>query len=245
MTGRPTPASRRRLARTASSVALSAAALLLLAACASAPPTPDWQLSAHSALDQSVAAYLRGDSRAAQQDFDRARAEIARTGQVDLLARAELLRCAARVASLVFTPCEGFERLRPDTAAPEQAYAHYLGGTLLPDQVGLLPPAQRVVAALVGASANQAGGADGANTAAALQQIANPVSRLVAAGVLMQAGRASPAVIALAVDTASAQGWRRPLLAWLGVQVQRAELAGDHDSVERLRRRMGWIQSPA
>jgi hypothetical protein len=87
--------------------------------------------------------------------------------------------------------------------------------------------------------------ADAGAAAAALQQIADPASRLVAAGVLLQAGRASPPVFMLAVDTASAMGWRRPLLAWLGVQLQRAEAAGDADAVDRLRRRIGWIQSPA
>ena len=216
-------------------------AVLLLAGCASGPPVPDWQLAARSALDQSVAAYLRGDSRVAQQDFDRARGEIARTGRADLLARAELLRCAARVASLDFAPCEGLAPLRPDMAAPEQAYARYLSGTLAPDAAGLLPAAQRAVAALITTSATEAARGD---AAAALRQIADPVSRLVAAGVLMQAGRASPTVIALAVDTAADQGWRRPLLAWLGVQLQRAEQAADSDSAERLRRRIGRIQSP-
>lgn len=217
----------------------AAAAALLLAGCASGPPVPDWQLTARSALEQSVAAYLRGDSRVAQQDFDRARGEIARTGRADLLARAELLRCAARVASLVFDPCEGLAPLRPDMAAPEQAYACYLSGTLAPDQAGLLPPAQRAVAALI-----TTGTTRGDDAAAALRQIADPVSRLVGAGALMQAGRASPAVIALAVDTAADQGWRRPLLAWLGVQLRRAEQAGDSDSAERLRRRVSRIQSP-
>lgn len=215
--------------------AVAAAALLLLAACSSAPPPPDWQLNAHAALDQAVAAYLRGDSRVARQEFDRARGEIARTGRADLLARAELTACAARVASLEFGPCDGFERLRPDAPAPEQAYADYLAGRLAPGQVALLPPGQRGVAAA----------ADADSAAAALAQVADPVSRLVGAGVLLQTGRANPAVIAQAVDTASAQGWRRPLLAWLGVQVQRAEQAGDADAVQRLRRRIALIAAPA
>ena len=213
--------------------ALTLAVVLMLAACASGPPPPDWQLNARSALDHAVSAYLRGDSRVAQVEFDRARAEVARTGRADLLARAELLRCAARVASLEFGPCEGFEPLRPDTAAPEQAYADYLTGRLPPAQADQLPPAQRAVAM-----------ATDDNAAAGLQAIADPVARLVAAGVLLQGGRASPAVITQAVDTASAQGWRRPLLAWLGVQLQRAEQAGDAAAAERLRRRIGWIQSP-
>jgi len=67
----------------------------------------------------------------------------------------------------------------------------------------------------------------------------------VAAGVMFRAGRASPAVLQQAVDTASSQGWRRPLLAWLGVQLQLAEKGGDLASAERLRRRIALTQNPA
>jgi hypothetical protein len=49
-------------------------------------------------------------------------------------------------------------------------------------------------------------------------------------------------VLQLAVDTASAQGWRRPLLAWLGAQARRAELAGASEEAERLRRRMALVR---
>jgi hypothetical protein len=60
--------------------------------------------------------------------------------------------------------------------------------------------------------------------------------------VLFRAGRASPAVVRQAVDTASAQGWRRPLLAWLGVQAQLAEKGGDAEEAARLRRRIALTQ---
>jgi hypothetical protein len=43
--------------------------------------------------------------------------------------------------------------------------------------------------------------------------------------------------VQLAVDTASQQGWRRPLLAWLGVQIGLAERAGQEQEAQRLRRR--------
>ena len=71
-----------------------------------------------------------------------------------------------------------------------------------------------------------------------LKGVADPLTRLVAAGVLMQTNRADPNTIAAAIDTASAQGWRRPLLAWLGVQAQRAEAAGDAVEVARIWRRI-------
>lgn len=207
--------------------------VLLLSACASGPPAPEWQLNARSAVDRAVAEYLAGDARAAAAELDRARTEVGRTGRIDLVARVELMHCAARVASLVFEPCAGFETLRADAGPAERAYADYLAARLQPEAIGLLPPAQRGVAAK---------GSGEAAAAAALEGIADPLSRLVGAGVLLQAGRATPAVVALAVETASAQGWRRPLLAWLEVQRQRAEKAGDTAAADRLARRIGIVE---
>lgn len=209
-----------------------AVAALALAGCASGPLPPDWQTSAKSALERSTAAHLKGDSRIAAIEFERARGEVARTGRADLVARVELVRCAARVASLEFEPCEGFERLRPDAAAAERAYADYLAARAQPQDAALLPAPHRAVAASLGA-----GGTD-----AALRAIEDPLARLVAAGVVFRANRATPATIEIAIDTASAQGWRRPLLAWLNVQLARAEKAGDRAEAERLRRRIGLVQ---
>lgn len=213
---------------------------LALAACSSQPPTPDWQMNAQGAAQKAMAAYLSGNARVEQLEWDHARAEVARTGRPDLLARLELMRCAAQVASLVVAPCERFEVLRVDAADAEKAYADYLAGQLQPVQAALLPSAQRNVAVAAQGAAP-----------AALASIEDPLSRLVAAGVLFQTGRASPLVITTAIDTASAQGWRRPLVAWLTLQVQRAEAAGDSAAASALRRRIAIVeqgmarQSPA
>ncbi len=102
-----------------------ASLLVLLAACGSAPPAPQWQSNAKAALDRAVAAYLGGDTRVANAEFDLARRELARTGRADLVAMAELTRCAVRVASLDVAPCEGFEKLRSDATPAERAYADY------------------------------------------------------------------------------------------------------------------------
>jgi hypothetical protein len=203
----------------------------LLAACGNNPPVPDWQMNARSGLDSFTNAYLGGNTRVEAVEFARAREALASTGRPELVARAELLRCAARVASLANLapePCSGFEALRTDAAPPERAYADYLAGKLQAADAPLLPEAHRSVAA-------SAGNVD------SVEGLSDPLSRLVAAGVLLQAGRASPAVLQQAIDTASAQGWRRPLLAWLGVQAQRAESAGAADEAARIRRRMALV----
>jgi hypothetical protein len=178
---------------------------VFIAGCGASPPVPDWKLNASQALQAFQAGYLKGDTAASERDFARARSELARTGRADLVARAELVRCAVRVASLEFDDCPGFQALREGAAPAETAYAQYLAG------------------------------------AGSHEVTDDPLSRLVAAGVKLRNGGIDPAGISGAVDIASAQGWRRPLLAWLGVQAKRAEDAGDRETADRLRRRMALI----
>jgi hypothetical protein len=191
------------------------ALIVVLSACSSGPPIPDWQLSAKAASERAVVAYLTGNARIDAAELARARAEVARTGRADLLARVELTHCAAQVASLVFEPCSAFEPLRADATEVERAYADRLAGR--------------------SATAEPT----------ALQGIDDPLARLVAAGVLFQTNRADPRVIQTAIDTASAQGWRRPLLAWLNVQLKRAEAAGANDDAQQLRRRIAIVERGA
>ena len=187
---------------------MRASALLagaLLAACASSPPPPDWQLSARGALTQYQRYYLAGETQLAEREFASGKAEIARTGRLDLLARAELLRCAVRIASLEFDDCAGFEALRADAGAEEIAYAEYLSGRA---------------------------------TRAPTEE---PLSRLVATGLRLRNATVTPQEIGAAIDVASSQGWRRPLLAWLAVQAKRAEASGDQAALAHIRRRIEFV----
>lgn len=209
--------------------------LALAAGCASGPPVPAWQGEARAAAEAAAEAHLRGDKRAETTAAQRAREALARTGRTDLVARAELMRCAARVASLGFGPCEGFEALRADAGAAEAAYADHLAGrALAPERIALLPEAQRGVAAAL---------AGGRITLDAVAAIDDAQSRLIAIALLFQAGLADPALIARAADTASAQGWRRPLLAWLKVQQRLATQAGAAEEAQRLARRIALVES--
>jgi len=194
---------------------------MILAGCAgNKPQPPDWQPNAKSALDGFTDAWLHGDSAAADAEFARARRETASTGRFDNVAQVELVRCAAQVAALVYD-CPGYAALAGDATPAQQAYAAYLEGQWQGLNAGLLPEQHRAVV-----------------STGSLAGVQDPLARLVAAGALMKAGRITPAGIAGAVDTASNQGWRRPLLAWLGVQEQRAQAAGDAAAVQQIRRRI-------
>jgi hypothetical protein len=201
----------------------AACAAALLCACASKAPAPGWQPDAKSSLDGFLDAWLHGDTLAADAEFARARRATAATGRFDLVAQAELVRCAARVAALDYD-CPGYAALAGDATPAQRAYAAYLDGRWQGLDAHLLPEQHRAVVAN-----------------ASLAGVADPLARLAAAGALLKAGRIRPADISAAVDTASEQGWRRPLLAWLGVQEQRAQAAGDVAAAEQIRRRRALV----
>ena len=228
-----------RRARRGAALAGAFAALLLVG-CRSGPPVPQWRLDASASLEQYREAHLRGETRVATQAFERARGELASTGRAELVARAELTRCALQVASLDFDDCPGFAPLARDADAESRAYAAYIGGRWADVDAALLPAPHRAVFA--GASGRaRVPDRDAPAAAGVLEGIEDPVARIVAAGALFRGGRILPAEISAAVETASANGWRRPLLAWLGVQEKRAQAAGDVDAAAVIRRRIELV----
>jgi hypothetical protein len=205
-------------------LAILLALATVLAACGNKPRQPDWLLNADSAQERYERAYLSGKDRVADAEWRRLREELASTGNPSLVARGELTRCAVQAASLEPNACPGFAPLRVDASDAERAYADFLAGTLAPENAKLLPEQYR--------------GVPGATGGAALKDIKDPLSRVIAAGALFRAGRADAAVLQAAADTASEQGWRRAVLAWLAAQVVQAEKAGATEEAQRLRRRM-------
>lgn len=214
--------------RLAASVSL---ALSLLAGCASAPP-PDWQLASASALQQGVDAYLSGLDKVASAEFARGQREVRRTAEPDSVARAYLIECAAYVAAARAMDCADVPGLS-DAHPPTQAYARYLMGEATEQDRALLPQAQQGVS-----------GADAQAGAAALKGVGESWARLVAAGVLWRRSQLSLESVAMAVDTAAAQGWSRAVASWLTVQKDMLVQTGDQDSAQRVQRRLDLMLRP-
>lgn len=202
--------------------------LLLLAACGSNPPPPDWKENTQSALENFEKYYLQGRTALADLSFARARAEAARTGQAAWVARVELARCATRAAALEFDDCPAYARLQAGATPEEKSYAAFLAGDWQAVDAKALPAQY--------APMLKSGATD-------LPKTADPLSRLIAAGVLFRSSRITPADITVAIDTASEQGWRRPLLAWLGIELKRAEAAGDQTAVSAIKQRIELVES--
>jgi hypothetical protein len=203
---------------------LALLAALLLAACAGSS-SPGWLLETDAALNAYQAAYLNGNERVAARELALARREVGRTGDAVLMARVELAACAAQTASLAGNGCPAFAPLAVDVGPNERAYTAYLAADNPSSEQ--LPTVHRQVWSSARTSD--------------LAEIKDPLSRLVAAGVLWRAGRLPDDAYALAIDTAAEQGWRRALLAWLIADRDRLQALGDTEGATARQRRIDRI----
>ncbi|WP_286999842.1 MULTISPECIES: hypothetical protein [Comamonas] len=206
---------------------------VLGAACSSRPPAPDWALEAQSASERAVKAYLQGDTRVAEAEWRQAFAQVSATGQPSQMARLALLQCATQVAALEFTDCPQYQRYAAGAQPAEQAYARYLQVQHTAQDVALLPKAQQAMARQV--LAGQAGqSAPAAETA---------LSQLTAAGVAVRAGHLELAGVQQAVQLASAQGWRRSVMAWLLLEQRLHQAAGNAAGVQAVELRLQVLRN--
>ncbi len=210
---------------------LIVAVVLFLGACAGGPMAPEWQLQSHASLERFTQQYLEGDTQLAERSFAQVKAAVASTGRPDLAARAELVRCALGTAALDVDACVAYESVRADATAEDRVYGDFVIGRGREQDAPRLPGQYRGVAMAH----------DEVTRNKAMQKIEDPVSRLVAAGALFRLARLSPDGLAAAIDTASAQGYRRPLLAYLNVQAKRAESAGDTAALQSIRKRIDLV----
>lgn len=183
----------------------------LLGACGGGQTAPDWQFDAQTAAERYTRHYLAGDVKLAATSFAQARAAVAATGDVAAVAHIELVRCGLHTAALDFSLCSGYAKLAAIRTTPaDSAYARFISGDWQGIETGLLPAQY---AALVGAASQPQAAIN--RTIAAID---DPVSRLIASGIMIKRGQFDAATLQAAVDTASMQGWRRPLLTYLGLQ---------------------------
>jgi hypothetical protein len=182
---------------------------LFLFACSS-QPVPDWTVASFRNLERFKALYLTGDDQIAEAHFQKAVQEIKKSGDISLLHRAYLTKYALHVA--VLEPFGGDECRQIETVQPiaeDTNYCAFLAG-VSPSQINatLLPGQYQDIVTTV-----KKGGSG--ELTHAVTKIKDPLSRLIAIGWLIKQERFGEDLLLIASDTASRQGWKKALLAYL------------------------------
>jgi hypothetical protein len=187
---------------------LLATSLILLAGCGS-KTIPDWTNAAFNQLESYKQSYLSGQLRVAEIHFNKATEEIRKSGNLDLLAKAYLTKCAVQTVAIEKIDDSAYLQIETLSPSPtNKTYHRFLRGdfdqvspNLLPEQYRSFFDTLRVVK--TGDATDE------------LLKMEDPLSRLIAASLAVQHNRCDERCFQVAIDSASKNGWKKPLLVYL------------------------------
>lgn len=185
------------------------AVLLLLAGCGTTKPAADWLSAGYKQLDHYKKNYLSGQDKIAGIQLKDALKEIKKSGDLEILARSYLIRMALQTAAL--QDLASAEYLKLEAVHPSPANGNFyafLQGNIAQVDDKLLPEQYRSFIATL----RQPGEGERLR---AVEQLEDPLSRLIAVGIMVRLGQDNEALLQRAIATASVEGWKKALLAYL------------------------------
>ena len=209
---------------------------LLLAGCGS-KPAPVWIAAGHQQLETFKQDFLTGRTPLVTElHFKKAVEEIKKGGDLDLLGKAWLTRVALQVAVLGEMEDGDYRRVEAAQSIPaNRNFYLFLSGDAAAVEGSLLPEQYRPF--LTAFKSRDVGGAE--KTIAAIN---DPLSRLIAAGLAVRHRLINEAILRTAVETASQNGWKRALIAWLERLQAFYEAAGETAKASPVRQRIDLIK---
>jgi len=208
--------------------------LCCLVACG-ARPAPDWTQAGFNRLESFKKYNLEGNLALADINFKKAVEEIKKSGDLDILARAYLVRMALQVA--VLEKVEDREFLEIETLEPHPVNANFhafLTGRFASVQQGLLPEQYRGVSKRLRAGQT-------AGLSREVAGIEDSVSRLIASGVCVMQNRYDEDLLTNAAEAASHNGWKKALLAYWEKLRSHYEARGQTDKALAIAKRIQII----
>ena len=183
---------------------------LFILSCSVAKPIPDWLSVSVSSIESYKKYYLSGRTEVAERQFTRALHEAKKTGNPEILARLYLIKMAVTSATLEELETKEYERLNALAPSPiNETYFAFLSGNLTAADERFLPDQYRSFFKAVKERK------DPISLREEIEKIDEPLSALIAVSVLTRLHLEDEAILKRAIEISSAQGWERPLLAYL------------------------------
>lgn len=207
---------------------------LCLGGCAS-KAIPQWQTASFNHMETFKQYYLAGDEKNAERYFSKAIAEIKTSGRMDILAKGYLTKYAVQAATL--DVISGTEFLEINNVCPDRInmnFYTFLTGNFDTVDNEILPPRYKHFILTF-----QDGTLDDLNHD--ITQIKDPLSRLVTVGLTIKHRRYNEATLKIALNTASVEGWKRALVAYLKQIQSLYENTGHTEKAERIKKQLNIL----
>lgn len=181
---------------------------LLLAGCSS-KHIPDWIHAGHNQMEDFKKDYLEGNDKPATLHFIKATEEIKKSGDPDVLARAYLTKYALQTAVLESIDDSVYLKIAAVQSAPENSnFFNFLKGNFDQVESRFLPEQYRRLMETLRKGNKE-------DLVAESAKIDDPLSRLIALGVIVQYREYDEKMLQNAVAAASQNGWKKAVLVYL------------------------------
>jgi hypothetical protein len=183
---------------------------LLFLGCAS-KPLPDWLNTSYNQLENYKKSYLSGSEKIAALQFKCTINEIRKSGDLEILSRAYLIRMALQATAFENMNEEEYvkiDALQP--SLPNRSFHAFLKGDISHTDVNLLPGQYRGLCKALQQKGN------GVELLREIDNMEDPLSQLIALGIIVRLQQDNEYVLKKAIVVASAQGWEKPLIVYLG-----------------------------
>ena len=206
--------------------------LLITSACSSPQPQNRWQHDAVSMCSNYQTHFLQDKTTRAELDLRHAKELASRSAELHTLIDIELTSCAMHITVLNQGQCREAEKLlRLDPNPSQEAYLRLLTSEISQDKIPLLPRQYRSFAqALIDVDTLQIN--------KELSTLTPLTSRLIASALAQKSINGTN--IQELIDKLSYHGYKKPLLVWLNLQMQREE---DTHTKMRLKEKIGVLTS--
>lgn len=183
--------------------------ILFLFGCGGAKQIPEWMNVSFSQLENYKKNYLIGNDRIAELQFNKAVDEIKKSGNLEILGRTYLTKYGVHVAVLETFDDKDYLRIDAlQTVGQNRTFYHFLKGSFDKIDETLLPKHYEGVLKILRKGKSE-------NAAHEISKMEDPLSKLIAAGLLVQNNIYDEGILKIAIDTASQNGWKKALLAYL------------------------------
>jgi hypothetical protein len=176
---------------------------------------------------------LAGDENAAVLNFRKAVASVNASGKIEALNHIVLYKCAVDQAA--FMTCPEIDKLSREYLTETQyQYKQFLAGGTEGIEVDLLPEHYREFYGVL---------RDGGDLTPALQDIEEPLARLIAVSVALKHRPSDFRILSIADRTASDQGWRVSLRYILGKLKKYYEQSGETQALKKTETRLDMLNA--
>lgn len=183
--------------------------MVFICACGSTQQLPDWKDVAFRNFENYKTNFLNGKEGASEPHFNKAKQALSDGNDLNLLAKIYLTKDALHTAAL--EEFDDSEFIHINNLQPNEsnfAYYSFLKGSFAAVKDNLLPSNY---SGFIKAARSK----DMAKAAGEIKSISDPLSRLIACGILVKYLSYDEKILQSAINTSAENGWRRPLWAYL------------------------------